>query len=255
MQKQDYENLYDLETSFWWFVGMREITAALLKPFVRTSDRLILDAGCGTGGNLEWLRRYAGSGEVIGIDLTSEAISFCRQRGEKNLTQASVTSLPFVDSTFDVVTSFDVLVQLPGDGADEQSISEMYRVLRHGGIAFVRVAAYEWMRSGHDEALGSQRRYNLRPLTQNLEQAGFRILRATYANSLLLPVAVFRRLIMKRLGLADKGSDVKPLGSRWQWLDTAMKAALRTEALWIDRTGLRIPVGLSAICVAEKPRA
>ncbi|MBA3514591.1 MAG: methyltransferase domain-containing protein [Pyrinomonadaceae bacterium] len=156
MQKQDYESLYDLETSFWWFVGMREITAALLKPFVRTSDRQILDAGCGTGGNLEWLRRYAGTGEVIGVDL---------------------------------------------------------------------------------------------------EQAGFRVLRATYANSLLLPLAVFRRLVMKRLGLADKGSDVKPLGSKWQRLDTAMKAALRTEALWMDRTGLKIPAGLSAICVAEKPRA
>jgi hypothetical protein len=46
------------------------------------------------------------------------------------------------------------------------------------------------MRSGHDVALGTQQRYNLKQLTQKMEKAGFQILRATYANSLLLPLAV-----------------------------------------------------------------
>ena len=58
-----------------------------------------------------------------------------------------------------------------------------------GGIAFVRTAAYAWMRSGHDEAIGSQRRYSLGALERLLAGAGFNVLRATYANGLLLPVA------------------------------------------------------------------
>jgi hypothetical protein len=88
---------------------------------------------------------------------------------------------------------------------------EMFRVLRPGGVAFVRVAAYEWMRSGHDEALGTQRRYKLAQLVERMERAGFRVRRATYANALLLPAAAVRRLVLKPLGLADGGSDVKPL--------------------------------------------
>jgi hypothetical protein len=128
----------------------------------------------------------------------------------------------------------------------------MYRVLRPGGIAFVRAAAYEWMKSGHDAALHSQRRYTLGELRGKLEQAGFIVRRATYANSLLLPVAMLRRLALKRLGLADSGSDVKPLPSSLQWLNDGFARALQAEAHWLRAH--RLPCGLSAICVAEKTR-
>ena len=42
--------------------GMREITRTLLDPVCPpTGDRLTLDAGCGTGGMMSWLKRYAGN--------------------------------------------------------------------------------------------------------------------------------------------------------------------------------------------------
>lgn len=255
MQEEDYDYLYSLEENLWWFAGMREITAALLDPVCPPArDRAILDAGCGTGGNLAWLARYAGKGRVVGIDLVPTALSFCRERQHQYLAQASVTDLPFADSAFDLLTSFDVLVQLPGEGADERAMREMYRVLRPGGIAFVRVAAYEWMRSGHDEALGTQRRYHLDVLVKKMEQAGFKILRATYANSLLLPVAALRRLVLKRIGLADRGSDVKPFPPRLQWLNRVMTSVLSSEAHLLKLPQSKLLAGLSAICITEKPR-
>jgi hypothetical protein len=85
--------------------------------------------------------------------------------------------------------------------------------------------------------------------------AGFEILRETYANSLPMPVAIFRRLVLKRLGLASPGSDVKPLPSGWQWLNSAMTGMLRSEAFWLRRPGAKLFIGLSAICVAQKPLA
>src|SRR5947208_15089552 len=114
MQPEDFAYLYELESDFWWFAGMREITRVLLDPVCPlVKDRQILDAGCGTGGMMSWLKRYSGEGDVVGIDLTSEALSFSQKQGHRSLAQASVTSLPFRDSSFDLVTSFDVLVQLP----------------------------------------------------------------------------------------------------------------------------------------------
>jgi SAM-dependent methyltransferase len=253
MQKEDYEYLYALEEDFWWFEGMREITASLLDPICPPGrNRLILDAGCGTGGNLGWLQRYAGNEEVRGIDLSVDGLKFCSTREHELVAQSSITALPFVNNAFDLVTSFDVLTQLQGEGDDNQALSEMCRVLRPGGIVFVRVAAYEWLRSGHDEALGTHQRYNLRTLRQRIERAGFRVLRTTYANSFLLPVAVARRLVMKRLRLADPGSDVKPLAPWLRWLNTAMKNVLLVEARWLKHQSHELPSGLSAICLAEK---
>ena len=254
MEPEDFAYLFDLESDFWWFVGMRDITAAILDPICATPiDRQILDAGCGTGGMMSWLERYAGKGDISGIDLTATALSFCRERDHKLIAQASVTSLPYPDAAFDLVTSFDVLAQLPGPDADQTAINEMLRVLKPGGIIFIRVPAYEWMKSGHDYALNTQHRYSLPELKEKMERAGFEILRETYANSWLLPLALLRRLVLKRIGIAAAGSDVKPLPAGLRWANAPFTAALRTEARWLKRRGAKLRFGLSAICVARKP--
>lgn len=255
MQKEDYEDLYNLEEELWWFAGMREITAAILdsQP-VSTKNKFVLDAGCGTGGMLSWLERYARGGHVVGIDLIKDALDFDRKRNHKNIAQASVTHLPFADSIFDLVTSFDVLVQLPGKRADEIAIREMFRVLRPGGIAFVRVAAYHWMRSGHDKALGSTRRYTVDELSEKMKSAGFQIQRVTYANSFLLPIAIIRRLLLKRIKFVDDGSDVKPLPVKIQFLNKTFINILKKEAEILRNPKARLPAGLSAICLAVKSK-
>jgi len=256
MRAEDYAYLYELEESFWWFAGMRAITAAILDPLCQPArDRLILDAGCGTGLMLSWLKQYEGGGKIFGLDVERVALEFCRARGHANLVQTSATHLPFDDSMFDLVTSFDVLVQLPGAGADVLALREMRRVLKPGGIAFVRVAAYGWMMSGHDAALGTQRRYSLDEISGKLEMAGFRVLRRTYANSFLFAGAGVRRLLLKRLGLADAGSDVKPLPRSLRWLNGLLKEVLVCEARLLSRPTARLPFGLSAVCVAERPHA
>jgi SAM-dependent methyltransferase len=253
MQPQDYEYLNALEEEFWWFAGMRNVTGAVLDPYCSPSrDRVVLDAGCGTGSNLTWLRRYTGNGEVHGIDVTKDALRFCGDRKHQLLALASVTDLPFADAEFDLVTSFDVLAQLTTTEG-EAAVCEMFRVLRPNGIAFVRTAAYEWMRSGHDEALNSKRRYTVKGMQSLLSGAGFTLLRVSYANTLLLPLAVIRRLVLKRIGLADSGSDVKPLAQGLQWMNSGLKGALNLEANLLRSGRLNLPAGLSVICVAQKP--
>jgi SAM-dependent methyltransferase len=169
------------------------------------------------------------------------------------IAQASVETLPFAESTFDLVTSFDVLVQLDGNESDQAAIGAMYRVLKPAGLAFVRVAAHKWMKSGHDVAVGDKHRYSLQELVGKMKQAGFQILRDTYANSLPMPLAMLRRLVLKRIGLASAGSDVKALPPGWQWLNSAMRGMLKGEASWLRHPDARLVMGLSAICVARKP--
>jgi SAM-dependent methyltransferase len=99
MQPSDYAYLYDLEEEFWWFAGMRDIRSALLDPVCPPSrDRLILDAGCGTGGMMSWLKRYAGNGSVAMALASLKAgkntlilrlIGFGSIRGESVLSRSS----------------------------------------------------------------------------------------------------------------------------------------------------------------------
>ena len=75
----EYRRMFEAEERQWWYAGQREVALALLEPWARGSGALrLLDAGCGTGFNLVAL---APLGPTLGIDLSPEAIRFCRERG------------------------------------------------------------------------------------------------------------------------------------------------------------------------------
>ncbi len=250
MRTQDYAYLYELEENFWWFVGMREITRALLDPIVSTrSVSRVLDAGCGTGDMLARLNRYADAPNIFGIDYSETALQFCSKRNHQNLARASVADLPFANESFDVVTSFDVL-QHVDDNNDTRAIAEFHRVLRPGGIAFIRVCAYQWLRSAHDDAIAVQRRYTLPELSDHLVRAGFTLRRATYANAFLFPVAAVKRLVFTPKGRPAAESEVKPWSKGLEWMNGLLKFPLTVEALALNT--IDFPFGVSAICIGEK---
>lgn len=252
MTEEDYRLLYELEEGYWWFIGMRTITAALLDPYCSGSLD-ILDAGCGTGMMLSWLTRYSQAKPVIGIDVSRHGLRFCRRRGHPLLALASVTGLPFATNRFDLVTCCDALDELPTtDAGDMEALHEFHRILRPRGLLYLRVPAYEWLRSGHDTAFNTYHRYTLREVITKLRRVGFTVERATYANTLPFPLAVVRRLL-KKAGLGGAGSDVTPLPAWLRWLNGVLLFLLLQEARYLSHNGTRLPFGLSAICLARKP--
>jgi SAM-dependent methyltransferase len=249
MRSEDFEFLYNLEENFWWFVGMRAITDVIAASLLEAGAPLrILDAGCGTGINL---RHYEEMGphEVYGLDLAADAVEWVRRRGFRRVAQASVTEIPFASGVFDLVFSFDVMGQVPPESSDE-GFREMYRVLKPGGNLFIRAAAFEWMRSSHDEELATRHRFNRAELARKLSETGFTVKQSTYANTFLFPVVVLKRLL-KFAGIG-RGTDVKPLPGGLQWLDPVFRRMLLYEAALV-KSGRRLPFGLSVICFAQRP--
>ena len=244
MEKEEYRRLYELEDRLWWFVGMRHITLTLIDRFLSGSeDLLILDAGCGTGGMLPYLGRF---GTRLGIDISDEALQFVRLRETEPLARASVSNLPFRVHSFDLVTSFDVIYHRAVEN-DELAMAEMARVLRPNGSLLIRVPAYNWMRSAHDDAVHTGRRYTRRGLDKKLRRAGLRPTFVTYANTLLFPVAVAYRFLGKLRPHRRHGSDVGPMiPSLNRWFG----AALKLEAGILRHS--RLPFGLSVIALAQK---
>jgi SAM-dependent methyltransferase len=241
MDASEYEMMYRVEDSLWWYAGMRKIAQAVLDGHVGGRSLEILDAGCGTGANLGMLATY---GVATGLDLEPVALDFCAKRGLTRLVQGSVTGLPLADGSFDLVTSLEVLYHL--DVSDDAlALAEFGRALRPGGWLLLRLPAYNWLRGRHDIAVHTRHRYTTGEVRSLLSAAGFSVVRLSYANCLLFPLFVLKRMT-ERLQPTSAGSDVGP-PPRGNGLLTAVLSA---EARWLRRHSF--PWGLTVICLARK---
>jgi SAM-dependent methyltransferase len=247
MEEDEYRKLYELENELWWFRGMSAISMALIDRFVARSSSSplrILDAGCGTGGMLSALRQ---KGAAFGIDVSAEAIRFASRRGVSSpLVRGDVSMLPFPPSSFDLVTSFDVLYhrKVPDDA---RALAELSRVLKPGGILLMRVPAYDRLRSHHDDAVHTRHRYARKELTSKLEDAGLSPLFVSFLNCLLFPVALGRRW-------AERFGSREHAGSEVERIDPRMNAML-LRVLRLEERLLRVaplPFGLSLVAVGRK---
>lgn len=105
----------------------------------------------------------------------------------------------------------------------------MHRVLRPGGFLFVRVAAFQWMRSSHDVAVDMNRRFTRAEPTSEVEKAGLKVEWISYSNCFLFPAVVIRR-ILKSVGIGE-GSDVRPLPGALSWIYPVFRRILESEAV------------------------
>lgn len=245
MDPKEYEIIYSVEDHHWWYLGMETITRSILNRWYHTGEGLsILDAGCGTGAALTtYLAEY---GRVTGFDLSSIALTFCRRRNADRLAQASVTHLPFASQSFDLITSFDVLYER-GVSDDAESISEFSRVLVLGGRALLRLPAYDWLRGQHDIGIHTARRYTAGEVKGLLQKNGFSVEHISYANTLMFPAALIKRMTERiwppSVGQSDLTLDA---GTFNQFL----RNILALEAPLVSRVGL--PFGLSIIAIGKK---
>lgn len=94
----------------------------------------ILDLGCGTGISTRQLAENAGT-IIIGGDIDEKMLEKAREFPQKNIKYvvAEARKLPFASSELDAVTAFSAFHWF----RDEESICEIQRVLKPGGIFFV----------------------------------------------------------------------------------------------------------------------
>jgi SAM-dependent methyltransferase len=246
MERAEYLVMAAVEGHHWWYGGMRAITASMLDiTYAGRRDLHILDAGCGSGGNMRFLERY---GSVIGIDLAAEALALGRERTQSDLARASVLALPFADASFDLVTSFDVLYHRAVP--DEQvALCEAWRVLRPGGRMLLRLPAYQFLLRRHDREVHTRRRYTAVHVRALLAASGFVIERCSYVNTVLFPLAVAQQLAERALpSYAPHGSNLLPPSAA---LNEVLRWPLAAEAAWIA-SGRVFPFGLSIVCMARK---
>jgi SAM-dependent methyltransferase len=247
MNPAEFANIARCERDFWWFRGMRAILFRLLAPHLKgRTIRCALEAGCGTGYFSHLLQNERGW-PVVPVDYSWEGLRFAQEMGVKQLVQADARDLPFPRGAFDLVISLDMLVHL--DRGDElRAVKELARVLAPGGLLAIRVAALDALRSRHSVYAFERQRFTRARLTKMVSGSGLHVLRCTYANSFLLPVALAKFRLWEPLAGGTVASGVQPLAP---WLDRALYTPLACEAALLE-TGLNFPAGQSLILIAGK---
>jgi len=114
-------------------------------------DFTMLDVGCGGGRTVETLASMAVDGHVFGIDYSPASVTVARERnhasierGRVQIREGSVSSLPYPDGTFDLVTAVETHYywpDLPGD------VREVMRVLKPGGTFMIIAETYRGRRN------------------------------------------------------------------------------------------------------------
>ena len=243
MQSHHYPILFEVEESHWWYVGRRRIIQSLVKKIcasLNNPNPSILDVGCGTGANLKMLAAF---GKTEGVDISPQAVEFCRQRGLDSVKLGAAEQLPYGNGSFDLVTSLDVVEHLDDDVA---GLREMRRVLRPDGRLLVFVPAFMFLWGVQDDVSNHRRRYTLPGLLKAVEAAGFSVEWSSYANiSFFLPVLLVRS-VMRWLGLrasTEYGINISPLNGPFSALFAAERFVLK---------GGKLPFGVSAVCIARR---
>lgn len=242
MEAEVYERMARMETRHWWFRGRRRILRHLLKRFT-TPERpvRILEAGCGTGGNLEMLSAF---GEVKAFEPEASARIHARRPGCEVQEGRLPVDHPFAGERFDWIVLADVLEHVEADGA---SLKALGSCLAEGGNLLLTVPACPFLWSRHDQLHRHYRRYRKADLRALLEDAGLEIRLLHYYNFWFFPVVALVRLL--RRGSEGDRSDESHLPPAP--LNRLAEAVFAGERHFLLRTGF--PVGISLVAVAGRP--
>lgn len=245
MEPEVYARMAAQEAEHWWFVGRRRIVAAVMSRVVELPPQgaRLLEAGCGTGGNLMMLSRF---GAVSAFEPDDGAQRIAREKGDFDIRAGRLPDeVPFAPRSFDLVAALDVLEHLDDDLS---SLCALRSRLRPGGWLLVTVPAFDFLWSEHDERHHHRRRYSRTRLVRQVTSAGFTPVVLTCFNSLLFPLVVGVRMAKKVLKLEDTADDIMPS----HMINRVLMEIFASERHLVGRVPLRF--GVSLLMIAREAK-
>lgn len=241
MEQSVYLEHIEQEETHWWFVARRSICEALLKKIKLPNNPSILEAGCGSGGNLPMLAKF---GKVFAFELNDMMLNHSKSRNIGTLEHGKLPDgIPFSGQKFDFITLFDVLEHIEDD---KGALSALASRLNDGGVLFLTVPAFSWLFSQHDRLHHHFRRYSKKELIAKVEAAGFSVEYIIYWNFLLFPAALATRVLYFFVDSKTSIGTKTPA----PWLNKALINLVSAERFLMNCFSL--PFGLSLVLVARK---
>ncbi len=240
MERRIYERTAAAEDAHWWFRGRRRIVESTIRRLKLPSDATILEAGCGSGGNLAMLARH---GTVYGFEYDQAQVDIARARAVGQVARGSLPDeIPFGGVQFDLIVLLDVLEHLEND---RECLRALLARLKPGGRVLVTVPALQWLWGPHDVVHHHHRRYSETRLRSVLVSVGLTPSICSYFNALLFPAVAARRLL-ERKGSAHTESDLAVPPAP---VNKLLETVFASERFALPKVSL--PIGSSLIAVAS----
>lgn len=245
MDPQLYPRIAAVEDTHWWFASRRAIVTRMLGRLELKPNAVILEPGCGTGGNFAMLAQF---GTLYAMDADDSALHFASARGLARLERGHLPdSIPFDGTQFDLVVMTDVLEHLEDDAG---SLRALRKRIKPGGWLLMTVPAMQWLWSEHDLTHHHRRRYRAGDLRALVAGAGFTVEYLSYYNFVLFPLIAGVRMLQKlRPAAPNDGNGRHDLRMPSAPVN-AMLASLFSSERFVIGTA-RIPIGVSLIVLAR----
>ena len=243
MDPETFSLMASHEEHHWWFVGRRAVIDALLDRLPLEASSEVLEAGCGTGGNLYMLARR---GRVSAFEPSVVARDIASRKAQHAVVVDGELPdrLPFEAGSFDLVVALDVLEHIE---RDQEALVSLASMARPGGYILVTVPAHPILWGAHDQRLHHIRRYRRRELRRLCAATGCDIRFLTAFNTVLSPIAVTLRL-MERISPISFGNQERMPPSL---VNRALSWLFALEGPFVRR--LPLPFGVSYAAVLQRP--
>jgi SAM-dependent methyltransferase len=249
MEKDFYFQYAAVEDKHWWFIGRRHILDKVIRQLKLPENAKILEAGCGTGGNLQMLARH---GQVEAMELEETAREFANKRQVTAVRYGSLPDIiPFENEKYDLIVAFDVIEHIDDDVT---ALEALRNHLKPGGWLVLTVPAFQFLWSHHDDINHHRRRYRLKGLQQVVRKADFAVHYSSYFNTFLFPLVTAVRTLQKLLRIDKKSKNKSQISSDLtlpsEPVNKFLSILFAQERHLISK--FRLPFGVSALLVGQK---
>jgi len=216
----------------------------------KTGPSSILEIGSANGYMLESLGRHFPDALVAGSEYSLAPLENLADRiPDTPLLQFDLTRSPLPDNSFDAIVSLNVLEHIEDDIL---ALSNIYRMLRPGGVAVIEVPAMPSLYDAFDDMVRHYRRYRMQELLRKSRTAGFEIVQHSHLGFFVFPAFW---LVKKKNRWFGGSNREKQKAMVVRAIRNAPKNRLLNAVFQIEaalRNYVYYPFGIRCLCVCRK---
>jgi ubiquinone/menaquinone biosynthesis C-methylase UbiE len=212
---------------------------------------VVLEVGCSSGYMLRQIKQKLPDALVIGTDYVLGPLEeLAPTLPDVPIVQFDLTRCPLPTASVDAVIMANVLEHIEDERA---ALSQVYRILRPGGLLILEVPAGPQLYDIYDELLLHFRRYTMKRITRLFRRTGFEIVSANHLGALIYPAFMAVKLKNRRYLARDAAEkqrivaeNIRATGSN-PLLDVAFAIEGRLGR-WV-----RWPFGIRCVLIGRRP--